>query len=154
MFAALIIYTIGASGIAATSGTSILTLFLLLLWHLLLTLFLLWHLLPAFQRTSRYFTDRYLVIQQKLFGICYKHQQVRIDKIDRISAGDDLEEALRSVVEPRQIKSWVLRLSDRLVIIAGWQIYSTNPLSKVERLWLRREIEDWLQQAQQIPNDL
>jgi serine/threonine protein kinase len=110
--------------------------------------------LDAFRRTHLYFDCQYLVIQQRLFSVCYKHQRVRIDKIDRISAGDDLEEALRSVVEPLQIKSWVLRLSDRLVIIAGWQIYSTNPLSKVERLWLRREIEDWLQQSQQIPNDL
>jgi serine/threonine protein kinase len=103
---------------------------------------------PAFQRTHLHFNRQYLVIQQQMFGICYKRQRVHIDKIDRISAGDDLEETLRSVVEPQQLKSWVLRLSDRLVIIAGWQIYSTNPLSKVERLWLRREIEDWLQQAQ------
>jgi hypothetical protein len=33
----------------------------------------------------------------------------------------------------------------------GSSALSANPLSTVERRWLRREIEDWLQAARQFP---
>ncbi len=85
-------------------------------------------ILPAFGQTYLYFDRNHFEIRRKVFGIPYWWQRGKTSKITKIYQ----EEAERTGA------------ARGLIIEVGKRKYTTNPLATVERLWLIREIKDWL----------